>query len=873
MKDRRDQKDFNAEIQAHLAHEMDRLVAAGMSHADAQVAARKTFGNVTRSQERYYESRRWLWWEQITQDARYAVRSWRKRPGSTAIVILSLGLGIGANTAIFSIVNTLLLKDLPYRDANRLMYVTEYWPHEPVVPGPPSPDFANWRANSKLTEAIAAYGGGGALNLTGMGEPERIQGTMVTHELLSLILSKLALGRAFDRDEDRLGGTPAVILGYSLWQRRFAGSPEVIGKPIMLDGVGRTVVGVLPAGFRFPDNNFQEELLVPMALPTNPNWQDERNFRFLRVLVRAKPGVAPGALKQEFFHLLGSTSSQEPPQMITMRKDMEVRVTPLRDWLTGNVRPMVLVLAAVVAMVLLIACLNVASLQIAISISRTKEMAVRVAVGAGGARLVRQLLTENLLLSLFAGCLGLALAHGSLSGLRAFLPANLHLADLVNLDHRVLLFTVLLTAIAGIFTGHIPALAAARVHVHDMLKEGDDRTRGNRTEQRMHGVLVTAEVAAAIVLLVGSGLLIRTFIRLAMTNPGFDPEGVLTLKIAPSQRKYPQAESRVAFYRNLLEQARVIPGVQFAAIGGGLPLVGTLGLAGISFQDRPEPPLGGRPSLPLAFVSPDYFQALGIPLVRGRVFTDADHEHAPRVAIVNQAFAEEYFPGENPLGKRIEMGSREGRWHEIVGIVGNVKQQSRRPVDPFVVYGPLPESFEPETFLILKSSVPPKKLASAAAKAVQSLDPNEPIFDVAPMEDRLGDSLSGPRSSVILMNLFAGFALLLATVGIFGVTAYFVSRRKHEIGIRMALGATRADVLRMVLGRGMLMVGAGIVLGVVGALALARTLGSLIEGFRINDPATVGLVAVMFLLIAAMACLIPARWAARVDPAVVLRQG
>jgi putative ABC transport system permease protein len=873
VKDRRDQKDFNAEIQAHLAHEMDRLVAAGMSHADAQVAARKTFGNVTRSQERYYESRRWLWWEQITQDARYAVRSWRKRPGSTAIVILSLGLGIGANTAIFSIVNTLLLKDLPYRDANRLMYVTEYWPHEPVVPGPPSPDFANWRANSKLTEAIAAYGGGGALNLTGMGEPERIQGTMVTHELLSLILSKLALGRAFDRDEDRLGGTPAVILGYSLWQRRFAGSPEVIGKPIMLDGVGRTVVGVLPAGFRFPDNNFQEELLVPMALPTNPNWQDERNFRFLRVLVRAKPGVAPGALKQEFFHLLGSTSSQEPPQMITMRKDMEVRVTPLRDWLTGNVRPMVLVLAAVVAMVLLIACLNVASLQIAISISRTKEMAVRVAVGAGGARLVRQLLTENLLLSLFAGCLGLALAHGSLSGLRAFLPANLHLADLVNLDHRVLLFTVLLTAIAGIFTGHIPALAAARVHVHDMLKEGDDRTRGNRTEQRMHGVLVTAEVAAAIVLLVGSGLLIRTFIRLAMTNPGFDPEGVLTLKIAPSQRKYPQAESRVAFYRNLLEQARVIPGVQFAAIGGGLPLVGTLGLAGISFQDRPEPPLGGRPSLPLAFVSPDYFQALGIPLVRGRVFTDADHEHAPRVAIVNQAFAEEYFPGENPLGKRIEMGSREGRWHEIVGIVGNVKQQSRRPVDPFVVYGPLPESFEPETFLILKSSVPPKKLASAAAKAVQSLDPNEPIFDVAPMEDRLGDSLSGPRSSVILMNLFAGFALLLATVGIFGVTAYFVSRRKHEIGIRMALGATRADVLRMVLGRGMLMVGAGIVLGVVGALALARTLGSLIEGFRINDPATVGLVAVMFLLIAAMACLIPARWAARVDPAVVLRQG
>ena len=813
-----------------------------------------------------------VWWEQLVQDTSYAARSWRKRPGLTAVVILSLGIGIGANSAIFSIVNTLLLKDLPYQDANRLMYVTEYWPHEPVVPGPPSPDFANWRMNSQLAEAISAYGGGAALNLTGMGDPERIQGTMVTHDLLLLIGAKLALGRSFNEDEDRLGGTPAVILGYDLWQRRFAGSPEVIGKMIMLNGVGRTIVGVLPAGFRFPDNNFREELLVPMALPGNPNWQDERNFRLLRVLVRAKPGVSPAALKQEFSRLVQATSTQEPPQFTTMRKDMEVRVTPLRIWLTGSVRNMVLILEGAVAMILLIACLNIASLQVAVSISRKKELALRAAVGASGKRLARQLLTESVLLSLVSGCLGMALAYASLGGLRASLPANLHLADLVALDRRVLLFTILLTATVGLFTGLIPAISGARVDVNDMLKEGDVRIGSARSHQRMHGLLVIAEVAVAMVLLIASGLLIRTFVRLATANPGFDPHGVLTLKIAPSPRKYPQIENRIVFYRQLLERTRAIPGVQFAAIGGGLPLIGTGGAIGISFQDRPEPPRGGRPSLPVAFISPDYFRALGIPVLRGRIFTDADREHAPLVAIVNQAFADKYFPGENPLGKRIEFGSREGRWREIVGIVGNVREQGRRPVDPFVLYGPLPDSLEYETFLILKSTVQPQQLAPAAAVAVHSVDPNEPVFDVASMEDRLGDSLSGPRSTMTLMSLFAGLALLLAIVGVFGVTAYLVNRRRHEIGIRMALGATQAQVLRMVLGRGMLLVGTGIVLGIAGSLALTRTLALLVEGLRAGDPATLGVVALVFSLIAATACLIPARWAARVDPAVALRQ-
>jgi putative ABC transport system permease protein len=453
MKDMRSQQDFSREIEAHIAHEADRLVAEGMSQAEAQMAARKRFGNVTIAQERFYESGQHLWWEHLKQDTRYAARSWRKRPWITAIAILSLGLGIGANTAIFSVVNTLLLEDLPYLNADRLVYVTEYWPHEPVMPGPPSPDFANWRMSSRLVEAISAYGGGAAMNLTGSGEPERIHGTMVTRDLLPMLGTKLAVGRSFREEEDRLGGTPAVILGYNVWQRRFAGSPEVLNKIMTLNGITRSIVGVLPAEFRFPDNNFREDLLVPMALPPSPNWGDERNFRLLRVIVRTKPGVTPDALKQEFAGLLQATAAQEPAQMVTMRKDMEVRVTPLREWLTSSVRSTIMLLEATAAMLLLIACLNIAGLQTAIAISRKRELALRTALGAGVTRLVGQLLTETFLLSLLAGGFGIALAYACMNGLRAFLPANLHLADLVELDGRVLVFTALITFLSGLCTG------------------------------------------------------------------------------------------------------------------------------------------------------------------------------------------------------------------------------------------------------------------------------------------------------------------------------------------------------------------------------------------------------------------------------------
>jgi putative ABC transport system permease protein len=861
------ERDLDDELRLHLDLRAADLMRDGQSKESAERQARIEMGSREKFKDEVRATAGVRFFDELAQDLRYAWRVLRQSPVFTAVAIGSLALGIGMNTALFSVVNTLLLKDLPYKDADRLVYVTEYWPHEPVVPGPPSADFANWRANLKSVDGIAAYGGGaGALTLTGMGEPERVEGTMVTSQLLDLLGWTPVAGRNFAAEEDRLGAAPTVILGYGLWQRRFGGSPDVVGKVIQLDGGGRTVVGVLPAGFEFPDNNFKHELLVPMALPANPNWQDAQHFRLVRVLVRRKPGVSLSALKQELISDVQATAAEEPAQFVTMRKNMEIRVTPLRQWLTGNVRTAVLVLQGAVAMVLLIACLNIASLQVARAIARRKEIAVRAAIGASGARLVRQLLTENLLVCCCAGLAGLLFGYLTLGALRTFLPANLHLADTVRLDGTVLAYTLAITLAAGMVTGFVPAMAALRVGWNDTLKE-EGRSTGSLGQRRIRGVLVIAEIAAAMVLLIGASLLIRTFARLASAGLGFEPKDVLTLKIAPSPRRYPNAEKVAAFYAAVLEKAQAIPGVQIAAVGDGLPLVGNAGAAGISFEGRPQPPAGGRPSLPAAGISVDYFKALQVPLLRGRIFKE--HELA---AVVNQAFAQEFFPQEDAIGRRIEIGSR-GRWREIVGIVGNVKQKGRRPVDPFAIYFSFQETFAPETFLILKSNLPAAGLVAAATKAVQSVDPSQPIFDVATMEERLSDSLATQRANMTLMAVFAALALILATVGIFGVIAYFVNSRIHEIAIRMALGASSQTVVRLVLGHGMTLAGVGILTGIGSAMILTRTLGSLVEGISANDALSFLAASLLFAGVAALACSVPARRAARVDPMAALRHG
>src|SRR5665213_158921 len=587
LRRRQVEHDLDQEIRTYADMLADEKARSGMTRQEAERAARIELGGFEQVMEQVRSSRTGAWLDVLAADLRYALRTLRRNPGFAAATVLTLALGIGANTALFSVVNALLLRPLPYKDASHLVYVTEFWPHEPVIPGPPNPDFTNWRAHSQLVEQIEAYGGGGNVTLTNSGEAERIVGTTVTAGLLDMLGVHLALGRNFTPDEDRPGAPPAVILGYGLWQRRFGGSSDVIGKQIELDGAGRTVVGVLPASFAFPDNNFGQELLLPMGLSLEVGWR-ERDFRILRVLTRMKSGVTIEALHAEFVELVRRTASEEPAQFVTMRKDMEIRLIPLRQWLTGGVSRAVLVLQAAVAMVLLIGCLNVANLQIARGIGRRKEMALRTALGAGRGRIARQLLTEGLLLSSLGGVAGLLLGYEAVNLMRSFQPAGLNLADTIRIDGGVLAFTLAIAILSGVVTGLAPVLGATRTRLDEALKEGSSRTTEPGSHHRLHRALVIAEVAVAMVLLAGAGLLIRSFVRMATLDPGFDPgsdqESVLTLRIALPARKYATNQSRAAFYSQLLERAAAIPGVQKSAIGAGLPLIGTPTAAGTWFE-------------------------------------------------------------------------------------------------------------------------------------------------------------------------------------------------------------------------------------------------------------------------------------------------
>jgi len=871
LRRRQVEHDLDQEVRTYADMLADEKAHGGMSRQEAERTARIELGGIEQVKEQVRASRSGAWLDQLAADLRYAVRTLRRNPGFAAVTVITLALGIGANTALFSVVNALLLRALPYKDAERLVYVTEFWPHEPVVPAPPSPDFTNWRAHARSIEDIQAYGGGGNVTLTTGGEAERIVGTTVTAGLLDMLGVQPALGRNFTLDEDRPGAPPVVILGYRVWQRHFGGSTAIIGKQIELDGSGRTVVGVLPATFAFPDNNFGQEILIPMGLDPNPGWR-ERELRVLRVMARLRPGVTGEALHTELAELVRRTASEEPPQFVTMRKDMEIRIIPLREWLAGDVRPALLVLQAAVAMVLLIGCLNVANLQIARGIARRKEMALRTALGAGRARITRQLLTESLLLSLLGGAAGLALGYGALHLIRSFLPASLHLADTIRIDPGVLAFTLAIAIVSGIVTGLAPVLAATRTRLDETLKEGSSRTTEPGSHHRLHRALVIAEVAIAMVLLACSGLLIRSFARMASLDPGFDPEGVLTLRIAPPGRKYASNQSRTAFYAQLLERATAIPGVQSVAIGGGLPLIGAPSRVGTWVEGRPAPPPGGRPSIPLAGVSLDYFETLRIPLRRGRAFSEADREGSPLVVIVNQAFADQFFPGEDALGKNITFGPSNDL-NQIVGIVGNVRQEGLRIAASPSIYIPYRQAQfqEPDTLLILRSSLPRASLSTAATGAIRAIDPDVPVYDVATMHERLSEALSTQRADMTLMGVFAALALLLAAIGIFGLIAYMVNRRSLEIGIRMALGAQHRDVLKMVLGHGMILALAGIVIGLGGALAATRALRTLLFEISPGDPWTLAASAILFAVVATAACYIPARRAVRVDPMTTLR--
>jgi putative ABC transport system permease protein len=868
------EQEFDDELRAHLEMLTEENLRKGMPPEEARYAALRSFGGIDRTKERYREQRGLPTLESFFQDIRYGLRGLLRNPGFTAVAIVTLALGVGANTAIFTVVNAILLRPLPYRDPSRLVYISEFWPHETPVRTVPSPDFANWSEHDRLFNGLAAYGGGAEVNLTGMGEPERLLGARVTADFFMLLGVPPFLGRSFLREEDRPGGRKVVLLSYELWQRRFGSDAKVIGSTVQLDGEPYTVVGVTPAGFRFPDDDFRAQVFLPMLVARAGDWKapDPNNFRLLRTLARLRPGVTLDQVRAELTSLVRAEAEQEPPQFKRMRAGMEVRVTSLFERLSAPVRPILLILLSAVALLLIMSCVNVAGMLLARGASRQRELVVRAALGARKARIAAQLLTENLALVIAAAAVAFLLGFAGLRALQALAPPQIPHLDSARLDLSVLLFTTLIAALTGILSGLAPAVVGSRLELSEALKGSGAGTGSVRNQHRIRSILVTTEVALALVLLIGSGLLTRSLIHLISVDPGFHTHSLLTLRLSLSEKSYPKAEQKDAFLSELLSRVCALPGVRAAGAGSGLPTLGWWSLNGTDIEGQPEMPPGLRPDIPHDVVSATYFQALGMPLLAGRSFSEQDRPTTVQVAVVNPAFVHQYFPGQNPIGKHVRNGGRSGPWREIVGVVGDVRQLGPSQDESPEIYTPYQQDPTGEMNLVLRTTADPLALVAPVKAAVQTMDPAQPVYDVATMDQRLAESLSPQRFNALLVGAFALAALALAGVGIYGVLAFSVARRTCEIGLRMALGARRAEVLTLVVGEGLRLCGLGIGLGLAVSVPLTRLLRSVLFGVSPADPPTLAAASAALVLVAVLACYIPARRAITIDPMTALRQ-
>ncbi|HEV2386542.1 MAG TPA: ABC transporter permease [Candidatus Acidoferrales bacterium] len=806
----------------------------------------------------------------LLRDLRFGWRMLAKSPAFAAVAVATLALGIGANTAIFSVVYATMLRPLPYRQPDRLVMVWENnrlhsRPHNVVSPA----NFLVWRGENSVFDQMAGFQEQPA-NLTGAGEPERIAVEYATSNLFSLLGANPAMGRAFTAEEGIQGRDQVAILSYGLWQRRFGGDPRAIGKTIRLNGNPLTIVGVMPRGFQFFIKSSSltgeaPDVWAPLAFAA-----DDRlpHGRWMKAVARLKPGVTFGAA-QEQMNRMAASLAQKFPDFDT---GWGVNLAPIREELTGAVRPALLVLFAAVGLVLLIACANVASLMLARGASRGREMAVRTALGAGRGRLLRQLLTESMVVSLAGGALGVELAYAGTRGLVALAPKGLLDLTSIHLNGLVLGFTAGLSILTGILFGLAPALGGSRVHPQDALKEGGRGTSPGRTSQRVRSVLVVVEVALALVLVAGAGLLIRSLELLEEVNPGFQPGNLLTAKLLLPQSKYGNDAGRVAFFGQLLGRVRAMPGVRSASGDAFVPFTTIAAGTDFTIVGRPAPPPGNKWITDVHVVFSDYFQTMGMPLVRGREFDAAEQTAERHVVIINEALARRYFANENPLGRQLVIDMKdENPPSTIVGVVDNVRQLGLDEAPHPTVYWPYPELPYLAMTLVVRTGGDPTGAAPALRAQVASLDPDLPVAGVQTMDDWLGDSLARARFAAALLGLFALIALALAAVGVYSVMAYAVSERTHEIGIRMALGAERADVLRLVLARGAGLALAGVAAGLAGGLAVTRSLESLLYGVQPTDSATFASGAALLVAVALAACYLPARRATRTDPVAALR--
>jgi putative ABC transport system permease protein len=855
---------IDSELEFHFAETVEALMARGWSEADARREAARRFGDRARYQRnlkrlerkqvvRLFRS------DAILRDARYGLRALVRSPGFTSISLLALALGIGVNTAVFSVVDSVLLRPLPYADPDRLVMIGNQ-----AARGAASlADFLDW-SKSRSFETLDAFEINRFTNsrftLTGDGEPEQVVGYRVTAGFFDTLGVKPLLGRTFAVGEDQPGRPPVVVLSERLWRRRYASNPDVLQRPVILNGRQHTIIGVMPASFEFWQREPEAWAIYRLDPPTR------RGPFFIRGVGRLRPGVTLDQAAAEMDVIAHQIELAHPKDYSRLR----IVVVPLREIVVGNIRPLLWVLSGAVLLVLLIAISNVANLMLGRATARRREIAIRLSIGAGRGQVVRQLMIESLLLSLAGGALGVALATWGVGALHSLAPADLPRLGEIAVDGRVLAFTLLTSIASAMLFGLVPALTVSRTALTPSLKEGD-RGGESRRQSRTRAVLVSAQVTLSVVLLIGAGLLIRSFDLLGRVNPGFDapPERVLTMAVSPTGPNFPNKPGVVNnYWMRLLDRVRSVPGVEAAALSNAAPPDRNSFLDSYEIEGRPQPPGSPNPPIPIPYISADYFKALGVPLLRGRWFNEQDTPDSPRVAVISDAFARRHFAGENPVGQRLGYGT----WHlEIVGVVGDVKYRGlNRETEP--AFYQLAFQYEWwDMWLIVRTRGDAQAQAPAIRQAVRAVDPSVPVDRMGTMARALSESVALSRFRSLLLTVFALAALLLAVVGIYAVVAYSVAQRSREIGLRMALGATRSGVRLMVVRRAARPILAGLAVGLAGALSLTRVLEGMLFNVAPSDALTFTSAMLVLTAAAFVACVVPASIASRIDPIRTLR--